>query len=899
MEKPHSKHGGLSLPELVNRLDKLAFEVERYKSLSMNKQKADVLFNNTPFPMAAVDDKDKVLFVNDFFAELVGNIKEDIISRDFINFISAENKHGAIKKNIKKLFSKEIASYQETVILKSKENRKKVFELNAELVDYDDEIKKAVHIIFQEKKASDNFEDAYKSIIENSLQAIFIIQDFRIAFANQRAAEISGYSMNELIELDMNGVKHLIHPDDRERLFELMRLSFEGKRISPKQEFRAIRKDETIYWIEVLASFINYNGRPALQVVQLDVSEKKKVEIEAINFASKYETLVEQSMIGIYIITDGLLTYVNPHLAKTFEYEPEEIINKLSPKDVVHPDDRELVNENIQKRLNEEISSLHYEFRGITKTGKIIYAEVFGSRAVLDSKLSIIGMLRDITDRKRTENALKESEQKLRNIIEHSNEMFYIHDTNHVLKYVSPQCFEFLGYTPVELMIKWTDLTTDNPINQIGFMNTSRAIQTGEKQEEYLLELMRKDKNRIYVQVSESPIKDDDGTVIGITGALRNVTEKFKAEQALKESEERFRSLYENAILGIYRTTPSGEIIMANPALCKLLGYRSVVEFKNMEASKALYDNPTTRDYFIEEMNRKGELHGFETVAKRKDGSTFNIRESARAVKDSKGNVIYYEGIIEDITNQKHAEEKIIEAKNTAEQSDKLKSEFLAQMSHEIRTPINVIFSFSNLIKDEVRGVLSEELFNSFSIVDNASRRIIRTIDLILNMSQLQTGSYQSKFVEIDIYQDILINLYPELSRLANEKKLSLTINNNANDSKIIGDEYSVRQIFDNLIHNAIKYTHKGNISINITSMGDKIKAEIIDTGIGISKEYLPRLFSPFTQEEHGYTRKYEGNGLGLALVKKYCELNNVDISVESEKHIGTKFNLLFLTMKN
>ncbi|HET54999.1 MAG TPA: PAS domain S-box protein [Ignavibacteria bacterium] len=893
MDKPHSTHGGYSLPELVNKLDKLTLELDFYKSSKMNKRKLDILLESSSFPFLVVDENCAILFGNTIFINLLELEKEKLSTYNFLDFLIPDKRLEKIRSSIKNLFNRKSGYYRDRMEIKSSTSSLSAFDITARFFEYDDNLKQAVHIILQDISEEVKFKEAYKNVIENSLQAIFIIQDFKIVFANQRAAEISGYTAEELCSLDINGVKQLVHPNDRERLFELMRLSLTGKRVSPKQEFMAIRKDGMIYWIEILASFINYNGKPALQVVQLDVSEKKHVETQAINAANKFEVLVEQSMVGIYIITGGLISYVNPHLAKMFEYDNEEIVNKLSYKDVVHPDDLEMVQENIRKRLGDEITSLRYEFRGVTKSGKIINVEVLGSRAILDGKPSIIGLMQDITDRKRTESALKISEEKLRNIIEHSNEMFYIHDTNHVHRYVSPQSVEFLGYTPEELMIKWTDLATDNPINQIGFMKTERAIQTGEKQEEYLLELMRKDKSRIYVQVSESPIKDEKGIVIGITGALRNVTEKYKAEQALKENEERFRSLYENAILGIYRTTPSGEIIMANPALCKLLGYDSADEFKRLEAS-GLYEDPLTRDYFVEEMNKKGELHGFETTAKRKDGSTFNIRESARAVKDSDGNILYYEGIIEDITNHKQAEEKLIEAKNAAVQSDKLKSEFLAQMSHEIRTPINVIFSFTNLIKDEVRGVLSDELFNSFSIVDNASRRIIRTIDLILNMSQLQTGSYQSNFVEIDLYQDILLNLYPELSRLASEKHLSLKINNDTDNAKILGDEYSVRQIFDNLIHNAIKYTHKGNIFVNLSRMENKIKAEIIDTGIGISKDYLPKLFSPFTQEEHGYTRKYEGNGLGLALVKKYCELNKTEISVESEKNVGSKFTLLF-----
>jgi signal transduction histidine kinase len=174
---------------------------------------------------------------------------------------------------------------------------------------------------------------------------------------------------------------------------------------------------------------------------------------------------------------------------------------------------------------------------------------------------------------------------------------------------------------------------------------------------------------------------------------------------------------------------------------------------------------------------------------------------------------------------------------------------------------------------------------------------MIRTIDLILNMSQLQTGSYEPKMGMVDINKDVLIPLYPEFSRLANQKDLNLKINKRVENSIVYGDEYSLRQIFDNLIHNAIKYTPKGGIELNIVRGEDSLlNVVVVDTGIGISEEYLPNLFKPFTQEEHGYTRRYEGNGLGLALVKRYCDLNKAAIKVESEKDKGTKFTLSFPT---
>ena len=1015
MDTPQKPNSALSLAELVGKLNELTKELEKLKSGFMNQNKLNAFFFEEPVPLLCINRELKIHFANRVLLKLIGSSKEKILNKELAELIYTDNNLDELKTNLQKLFDEKISLYEDIIDFKTANKSKINFKIKARLVKYDDEIKKAVHITFQDVSQEYKFREAYKNLVENSLQAILIIQDFRIVFANQKAAEISGYSTNELYSLDINGVKQLIHPDDRERLFNLMKESIGGKRVYPKHEVRGIRKNKETYWLEVLVSPINYNKKPALQVVQLDVSDKKKAQDEINTVEHKFKILVEHSIIGVYIIKNGVFTYVNPRLASIFGYKQEELIN-VSPQKIVYREDLPDVEENLRKRIEGEVDSLHYEFRGIRKNNQIIFVEVHGSRTMLDGEPAVIGMLQDvterkeneaklylqssalssaangivitdkegiivytnpavtkltgytfdelignnprilksnkhskefykniwdtiksgkvwegeiinkrkdgieyterqtitpvldrtgdieyfvaikndITERKKTEIALKESEEKLRNIIEHSNEMFYIHDTNHVVKYVSPQTEEFLGYTQEEMLVKWTELTTDNPINQKGFELTEKAIKTGERHEEYLLELRRKDGAKIFVQVSESPVKDANGKVTGIAGALRNITEKLKAERTLKESEKQFRGLYENAILGIYRTAPSGEIIMANPALVKLLGYNSFEEFKSIDASEALYENPDTRKQFKNLINEKGEVHGFEAVAKKKDGTKFFIRESARAVKDETGNIRYYEGIIEDITNQKEAEQKLIEAKETAESSDKLKTEFLAQMSHEIRTPINVILSFSNLIRDEVRGIISQELLNSFTIIDSASRRMIRTIDLILNMAQLQTGSYKLKKTNVDVYQEVLIQLYPEFSGLAHNKNLNFKINQNSVRPIIYADEYSVRQIFDNLIHNAIKYTHKGGIEINIYTNNNSIQVVVADTGIGISEEYMPNLFKPFTQEEHGYTRKYEGNGLGLALVKRYCELNDTQIKVESKKGEGTKFTLEF-----
>jgi signal transduction histidine kinase/ligand-binding sensor domain-containing protein len=266
-----------------------------------------------------------------------------------------------------------------------------------------------------------------------------------------------------------------------------------------------------------------------------------------------------------------------------------------------------------------------------------------------------------------------------------------------------------------------------------------------------------------------------------------------------------------------------------------------------------------------------------------------NIEKSRNQLKT------FNEQLSNEIKEKNQKEKELREAKEEAEKSDKLKTEFLAQMSHEIRTPINAILSFTSLLKEEVSDKIPEDLGQSFVIIDAASNRLIRTIDLILNMSQLQTDTYECNYREFDIYKTILDGLIKQYKNIAKEKGIEINLHKQTENTSIFADEYTVGQIFENLLNNAIKFTKKGKVELLVTrNLQEKLTVEVADTGEGISEEFLPNLFKPFTQEEGGYTRRYEGNGLGLALVKKYIELNGAVISVKSKKGQGTTFSIIF-----
>ncbi|HEY0089138.1 MAG TPA: HAMP domain-containing sensor histidine kinase, partial [Candidatus Lokiarchaeia archaeon] len=208
--------------------------------------------------------------------------------------------------------------------------------------------------------------------------------------------------------------------------------------------------------------------------------------------------------------------------------------------------------------------------------------------------------------------------------------------------------------------------------------------------------------------------------------------------------------------------------------------------------------------------------------------------------------------------------------------------------------PLNAIVGNVEYLNDLLSKKMDPDARDCFDVIDLASKRIIRTVELILNTAELQTSGYKPKFVKIDL-TEVLDILYQEHQLSAKQKGLDITYTCKEKGTKVIADEYSTIQIFANLINNAIKYTKKGIVEIRLgNNKTGNIIVEVKDSGIGMSKEFLPRIFEPFTQEEQGYNRSFEGNGLGLALVKNYCNINNVLIEVESEKNVGSTFRIIF-----
>lgn len=245
----------------------------------------------------------------------------------------------------------------------------------------------------------------------------------------------------------------------------------------------------------------------------------------------------------------------------------------------------------------------------------------------------------------------------------------------------------------------------------------------------------------------------------------------------------------------------------------------------------------------------------------------------------------------ENIEAHRRSEAAMRKAKEAAERADRLKDAFIANISHEIRTPLNIIVGFIELLRSELDDRSAAELDPMFEGIDAGAERLMRTIDLILNVSRIEAGDATLNLARHDVrtvVTDLMVRMTPDADR----KQVTLQFVDSCGDVRIRADLYYMQQVLANLLDNAIKFSSRGVVTTALSRTGARVHLTVTDTGIGISPDYLPKMFTPYSQEESGSTRPYDGIGLGLALVKRYLDLHGVPITVDSAKGRGTTVTL-------
>ncbi len=597
-----------------------------------------------------------------------------------------------------------------------------------------------------------------------------------------------------------------------------------------------------------------------------------------------YRVLFENVHDGIYQSTpDGRIITANPALIKMLGYSDEEEIKKLNiGKDIyVNPSERdgftsflsrtgrlkdvELI---LRKKDGGEIIVLENSHAVIGNNGELLYYE---------------GTLTDITERKKAEEALRESEDRYHTLLETLQDGLSLFDMSGKMKYFNKRKRTMLGYDSDEELMNVSTFDMIHPGDQAALEKIMNELISKGSISDKELRVMRKDGSWFWADFSATLIYDRNGKPAFIMDTLKDITDRRQAEEKLMLLKESIDCHYDSA----YWMDSSNRFIYVNNAGCKATGY-TLDELLGKHVSLL---NPSATDETMEaiwkHLRKNGSGRG-ESFHLRKDGSTFPV-EIVTTYVNFKGKE-YNCGFARDITERNKFLADITAAKEKAEESDRLKTAFLHNISHEIRTPMNAIVGFASLLE---ASDLSEETRKQYiDIVYQSSNQLLSIISDIVDISNIETGHVRISENEFNL-NSVIDTLYDQyqLKAMQSDIKLGYIKGLESKDAVISADETKVIQILSNLLNNAFKFTTRGSVDFGYTIKGKKdIEFFVRDTGVGITPEYKKRIFERFYQVDSSPEKKTEGTGLGLSICKSYVEMMGGKIWLSAKKDRGSEF---------
>ena len=625
-----------------------------------------------------------------------------------------------------------------------------------------------------------------------------------------------------------------------------------------------------------------------------NITHQKQILTSVTDSEIKYRLLADHMSDAVARINlDGTAGYISPAIEKILGYRPEEI--KLQALDrFVHPDDSAILRQNLVELVQGQ-RDITLECRALHKDGHVVWVEARASLALGDGPgaANIVVVIRDISERRATQEAVAQSLARYRLLTENSRDAVIQYDAQGQLQYASPAFFIMLGYETCVLTGERVERFLHPDDIDCARKAFADALTEGAAvRAQY--RLFHKDGRLVWVEAGPMVVRDPvTGVPIGATDVLRDITDRKRAEAELEKTQYQYRLLADNAADIISRAAPDGRQIYMSPSVKTVLGYEpeELVGLKSYE-----FIHPDDHDRIAKEFARyaaagpDSEPARVEFRAIRKDGAVRWLESHSRADFDEHGRVVEFHDISRDVTDRKLLEEALEQARAAAEVAMATKAEFISNVSHELRTPLTSILGFSAMLSQE--EALSERARLLIDRVNQSGQALLAQVDDILDFSKLESGLISLDARPTDL-RSILGGAVSMLEVQASKKDLALGFVEMTElpDLGLI-DEGRLRQVLLNLISNAVKFTSAGTVELkaHYDFARSRLRCEVTDTGPGIPEDRLERLFKRFSQVDASTTRLFGGTGLGLAICKGLVDAMGGEIGVSTTVGRGSCF---------
>lgn len=730
-------------------------------------------------------------------------------------------------------------------------------------------------------------EAKYRDIVEHSIVGVYIIQDGYFRYVNKKFCEIFGYKSWEIVDkispifLAFESDKNIVNDNIRKRL--------SNELTSIEYEFRGVKKDGSLIWIRVLGNLITYKEKPAISGTLIDITDHKKVEDVLYIREERLRVTLEATKIGTWDWdVENDIWIASPIYYTMLGYEP---IAGPSDRSVwlirIHPDDREYVKTKINNMLAHKEDNYVYEARILHADGSYRWHQVIGHIIEKDNQGRIkrmVGIRKDITDFKQAEEELKQSKSRLRALIDTIPDLVWLKDPQGVYLQCNQRFEQLYGATENEIVGK-TDYSFVNKEMADFFRQKDKEATFAGKPSINEEELTFADGHKEIIETIKTPIYENNGVFMGVLGIGRDITQRKKTEQELIRNEALIRTAVDNLPIVFYMIDNKGIFTLSIGAGLKGLGLVS-----NQVVGLSVFDLYSGFPETIKAINKalSGESVIFESNV---NGTSYlNIVNPMLMDNNQEGIV----GVGLDITDRKKTEVELINAKERAEESDRLKTAFLQNMSHEIRTPMNAIIGFSDLLFVNANNPAKLKQFTE--IISQRCKDLLDIINDILDISKIESGQLPVNIVETNLNEVFaeLSAFFNEYQKRINKQQIKFVqhVLGNPEDNLILTDKVKLKQIFINLISNAFKFTDEGQIECGFKfDTNHNLLFYVTDTGIGIPADKHQYVFERFAQLQQGPKKNIGGTGLGLSIVKALVNLLGGQVFLESEPGKGSTFS--------